>query len=265
VYKNYKSTPILVRGDLEVPHTLPNAFKRLQIDIVLECDSIGDLRTSRDPDEVNWTGTIALLEAAKIAKVSHFVYFSLITQKGGSTSLQNIMTKFEERLALSNMTYTIYQIPGFYETVLLSYMYAIAGGEPVWLPKEDYPIPYTTVSDTAKIVADCLTSSSFYGMVKNKTFKIVGKESWSNEQIITICVNFYKQISPGTNVEIKYVSRNVLRLLSQISYGLDLVPSLDLSSGSEGAPVPENSKHVSKIRELKRTLTPLSKISSWKS
>ena len=65
----------LIYGDLSIPETIPPTLKGVNVII--------DAATVRPTDDYNaekidWLGKVALIEAAKLAKIKKFVFFSVL-------------------------------------------------------------------------------------------------------------------------------------------------------------------------------------------
>ena len=65
----------LIYGDLSIPETLPASLKDVNVII--------DAATVRPTDDYNaeridWQGKVALIEAAKIANIKKFIFFSIL-------------------------------------------------------------------------------------------------------------------------------------------------------------------------------------------
>ena len=135
----------LIYGDLTAPETLPEAFKGVT--------AVIDTSTGRPTDEVNvkdidWDGKIALLQAAKVAKVDRFVFFSILNaDKYTYIPLMKLKAKFEYILQNSGVPYTIFKLSGFYQGLIGQYALPVLEQEPIYVTKETMPVAYMDTED----------------------------------------------------------------------------------------------------------------------
>ena len=107
----------LVYGDLSLPETIPPALKGVSFII--------DAATVRPTDDYNsetvdWKGKIALIEAAKLAKIKKFIFFSVLGASANrAIPLVDLKLKIAESLGSMPFACTIFQCSGF---LYLSYV-----------------------------------------------------------------------------------------------------------------------------------------------
>ena len=163
----------LVYGDLSIPETIPPSFKDVNVII--------DAATVRPTDDYNaervdWQGKVALIEAAKLANIKKFIFFSVLNADENQTiPLLDLKLKVEKRLQESGLNYTIFRCPGFFQGLISQYAIPILEKQKVWLLGESKPVPYLDTQDAAKaIIGSLVTSKSDY-----KTFSLVGPKGWT--------------------------------------------------------------------------------------
>jgi hypothetical protein len=216
VKRKYKYGYTFVFGDLSLPYTLPNAFTRFRIDVVIAGCVSNDSTESSNFIETEWKGTLALLEIAKIAQVSRFIYLSLVGQKvNPSTPLESVKAKFEETLINSGLPYTIYHLPGFSEPLTQEYAYPILTEEAVWVSDKEWGVPYVDSVEVGIMISDSITNTKIAHTTKNEIITMIGKSSWLPSQIIRLCERY-----SGKEANIKYLPRTVIYFLSQVLRGL---------------------------------------------
>lgn len=171
----------LVYGDLTAPETLPEAFKGVT--------AVIDTSTGRPTDEVNvkdidWNGKIALLQAAKVAKVSRFVFFSILNaDKYTYIPLMKLKAKFEYILQNSGVPYTIFKLSGFYQGLIGQYALPVLEQQPIYVTKETMPVAYMDTEDVAKF---CFKSLELPA-TKNSTYALGNPTALLSSEIIKKC------------------------------------------------------------------------------
>ena len=114
----------LVYGDLSLPETIPPALKGISLVI--------DAATVRPTDNYNselidWKGKLALIEAAKLAKIKKFIFFSVLgAAVNDAIPLVDLKLKIAKVLEQSAISCTIFKCSGFFQGIINQY--AI----PVW-------------------------------------------------------------------------------------------------------------------------------------
>ena len=171
----------LIYGDLSFPETLPEAFKGVTMVI--------DASTSRPTDELNvkdidWDGKIALLQAAKVAKVKQFIFFSILNaDKYTYIPLMKLKSKFEYILENSGVPYTIFKLSGFYQGLIGQYALPILEQQPIYVTKESMPVAYMDTTDVAKF---CIKSLKLPN-TKNSTFALGSPDAILSTEVIKKC------------------------------------------------------------------------------
>lgn len=177
----------LIYGDLGLPETLPNILKDVTVII--------DASTTRPNDvlnlkQIDWDGKISLLQAAKVAKIERFIYFSLLnTEKYPFVPLLRFKTKYEKLLKSSDIPYTVFRSAGFFQGLIGQYALPILEKQSIWLTNNTNSISYIDTQDAAKF---CLRSL-IIDITKNRNFSLGGINSWKSDELITSCEKFSGQ------------------------------------------------------------------------
>ena len=171
----------LVYGDLAKPETIPPCLKGIT--------AIIDASTSR-PNEldslknVDWNGKLCLIEAAKKAKIRHFVFFSAQNIEDFSNiPLIKLKQGIEKKLKVSGIPYTIFRLTGFYQGLIEQYAIPILENLPIWVTSDNISVSYMDTQDIAKF---CLRSLQL-PKTKNQIFFLGGAKGWVSSQIINLC------------------------------------------------------------------------------
>jgi len=171
----------LVYGDLSAPETLPEAFKGIT--------ALIDTATGRPTDNLNvtdidWDGKIAVLQAAKTAKIKRYIFFSILNaNKYAYIPLMKLKSKFERILQNSGVPYTIFQLSGFYQGLIGQYALPILEQQPIYVTKETMPVAYMDTEDVAKF---CLKSLKL-PKTENSIFALGNPEALLSSEIIKKC------------------------------------------------------------------------------
>ena len=195
----------LVYGDLSLPETLTPCLYGIQ--------AVIDASTSR-PDDLNslkkidWYGKLALIEAAKIAKIKHFVFCSLANVDSFSEIPFIQMKKgIENRLKLSGIPSTILRLTGFYQGLIGQYAIPILENQSIWTTDEMSSVFYMDTQDIAKF---CVRSLSIEKS-KGKIFVLSGLKPWLSSEIISLCEKL-----AGQKANLNKVSIYLLKFIKQI-------------------------------------------------
>ena len=186
----------LVYGDLSSPETLPDAFKGIT--------AVVDASTGRPTDELNvkdidWDGKIALLQAAKVANVKRFIFFSILNaDKYSYIPLMRLKSKFEYILQNSGVPYTIFKLSGFYQGLIGQYALPTLEQQPIYVTKESMPVSYMDTSDVAKFCIKALELSN----TKNLTFALGSPTAFLSTEIIKKCEELSGQTAKTNQLSI---------------------------------------------------------------
>ena len=194
----------LVYGDLTLPETIPPCL--------IGITSIIDASTSRPDDlsslkKVDWYGKLALIEAAKISNIQHFIFCSLMNlEKFSYIPLMQMKKGIEVKLKESKIPYTIFRLTGFYQGLIGQYAIPILENQPIWVTNENTCVSYMDTQDIAKFCLKSLTITE----TKNKMFALSGIKGWVSSEIITLC----EQLA-GQKAEVSKIPVTLLKIARQ--------------------------------------------------
>lgn len=194
----------LVYGDLSRPETIPPCLKGIT--------AIIDASTSRADEldslkKVDWEGKLCLIEAARIAKIKRFIFFSTQNiEQLENIPLIKVKNGIEIKLKESNISYTIFKLTGFYQGLIEQYAIPILENLPIWVTNENTYVSYMDTQDIAKF---CLRSLQI-PQTQNQTFFLSGSRGWLSSEIINLCEQLAGQQAKIQRVPLfllKFVSR----------------------------------------------------------
>lgn len=197
----------LVYGDLTLPETLSNTLKGIT--------TIIDLATLRPNDEtttisqIDLVGKLALIKIAKISKIKNFIFFSINDNKNDyQIPLILLKKKLETTLRLSNISYIIFKISGFYQGIISNYALSLLEQQTIYIPKNSSLISFLDSRDIAKICTKIIIQN------KDKDSTIIslhGIKKWNSNNIIDLC----EKIS-GQSAKRSIIPLIILNLLKQL-------------------------------------------------
>ena len=194
----------LIYGDLSIPETIPPCFQGIT--------AVIDASTSRPSDldivkTVDWDGKLALLEAAKAAKVKRFIFCSTQNlDKFPNIPLMKMKQGIEIKLKQSQIPYTIFRLSGFYQGLIEQYAIPILENLPIWVTNENTCVSYMDTQDIAKF---CLKSLQLPN-TENKTFFLGGPKGWVSSEIINLC----EQLA-GQSAKVNQIPLFVLKIITK--------------------------------------------------
>ena len=193
----------LVYGDLTRPETIAPCFKGIT--------AVIDVSTSRPTDldslkQVDWDGKLCLIEAAQIANIRRFIFFSAQNvEQFENIPLMKLKYGMEQKLKKSDIPYTIFRLTGFYQGLIEQYAIPILENLPIWVTNENISIAYMDTQDVAKF---CLRSLQI-PQTANQTFFLSGLKGWVSVEIINLC----EQLA-GQTAKVQRVPLVILKVIS---------------------------------------------------
>jgi len=194
----------LVYGDLTKPETIPPCLKGITAIIDASTSRANELESLK---KVDWEGKLSLIEAAKVANIQRFVFFSAQNvEQFENIPLMKVKNGIEIKLKESSIPYTIFRLSGFYQGLIEQYAIPILENLPIWVTNENRYISYMDTQDIAKF---CLRSLQI-PQTKNQTFFLSGSKSWVSSEIINLC----EQLA-GQRAKVQRVPLFILKLVSR--------------------------------------------------
>jgi uncharacterized protein YbjT (DUF2867 family) len=194
----------LVYGDLTRPETIPPCLKGITAVIDASTSRANELDSLK---KVDWEGKLCLIEAAKIANIQRFIFFSTQNiEQFENIPLMKVKNGIEIRLKESGIPYTIFRLTGFYQGLIEQYAIPILENLPIWVTNENTYISYMDTQDIAKF---CLRSLQIPQTI-NQTFFLSGSRGWVSSEIINLC----EQLA-GQQAKIQRVPLFVLKFVSR--------------------------------------------------
>ncbi len=170
----------LVQGDLRYPDTLPPALEGMTAVI----DAAAARPTDASIRQVDWDGKVALIQAAKAAKIDRFIFFSILDcEKYSHVPLMEIKRCTELYLAESGLNYTVLRLCGFMQGLIGQYAIPILEKQAVWVMGDGAPTAYMDTQDIAKFAVRSLQVPE----TEKKCFPVVGSRAWGAYEVIRLC------------------------------------------------------------------------------
>jgi len=193
----------LVYGDLSRPETIPPCLKGITAIVDASTSRASELDSLR---QVDWEGKLCLIEAAKIANIERFIFFSAQNvEQFANIPLMRVKNGIENRLKESDIPYTIFRLTGFYQGLIEQYAIPILENLPIWLTNESTYISYMDTQDIAKF---CLRALQI-PQTTNQTFSLSGSRGWGSSEIMNLC----EQLA-GQPAKVKRIPLFLLKFVS---------------------------------------------------
>jgi len=192
----------LIYGDLILPETIPPCLKGITAIIDASTTRPNDLTAMK---KIDWDGKLALIEAAKVAGIKHFIFCSALNAEQFSfIPLMKMKKRIEIYLKKSDISFTIFRLTGFYQAVIEQYAIPILENLPIWVTNENTCVSYMDTQDIAKF---CLKSLQLPN-TENKTFFLGGPKGWVSSEIINLC----EQLA-GQSAKVNQIPLFVLKII----------------------------------------------------
>lgn len=171
----------LVYGDLTRSETIPPCLRGITVVIDASTSRANELDSLK---KVDWEGKLFLIEAAKVANIQRFIFFSAQNvEEFNNIPLMKVKNGIEIKLKKSGIPYTIFRLTGFYQGLIEQYAIPILENLPIWITNENSYISYIDTQDIAKF---CLRGLQI-PQTTNQTFFLNGSRGWISSEIISLC------------------------------------------------------------------------------
>ena len=172
----------MVRGDLKDPATVKDACDGT--DVVITTASATISRGAGDSiDTVDRAGQLGLVDAARAAGVTHFIYLSFSGNINTPSPLHDAKRAVEERLKASGMKYTIVRPSIFMEVWLSPHAgFDPVGGQVRIYGSGDQPVSVISAADVAEYLAACVDNPA----AMNQVIELGGPEALSYNAIVSL-------------------------------------------------------------------------------
>ena len=169
-------------GDLKLPETIPKNFKGIKT--VIDASTLRLDDNIARIEEIDLLGKLCLVKAAKSANIKNFIFFS-ITENDDYKSilLMKLKNKVENILKNSEISYSIFQLSGFYQGLILQYAIPILEKEEIFIANDLNS--YIDSQDVARICVNFLNKN--IKLEKKETIALKGEKNWKSKDIIKIC------------------------------------------------------------------------------
>ena len=195
----------LIYGDLILPETIPPCLKGITAIIDASTTRPNDLTAMK---KIDWDGKLALIEAAKVAGIKHFIFCSALNAEQFSfIPLMKMKKRIEIYLKKSDISFTIFRFTGFYQALIQQYAIPILEGFPIWITDEQIDISYIDTQDIARF---CVRSLQL-PKTKNKVFILEGPKRWLSLDIIKLC----EQLA-GQSANVNQIPIFILKLFTNV-------------------------------------------------
>ena len=205
----------LIYGDLSIPETIPPCLQGIT--------AVIDASTSRPTDleivkTVDWDGKLALIEAAKAAKVKRFIFCSTQNlEQFSNIPLMKMKQGIEIKLKEAQIPYTIFRLTGFYQGLIEQYAIPILENLPIWVTNENTCVSYMDTQDIAKFCLKALQLPE----TENKTFSLGGPKGWVSSEIINLCEQLAGQSAKVNQIPL-FVLKSVTTFLGFFEWGQNI-------------------------------------------
>ncbi|WP_072620549.1 NmrA family NAD(P)-binding protein [Spirulina major] len=195
----------LIQGDLCDPETLAPALDGVE--------TLIDAATTRATDslrirQVDWDGKVALIQAAKAAKIKRYIFFSILNAEHfPNVPLMEMKHCTEKYLAEVGMDYTILRPCGFMQGLIGQYAVPILDNQVVWITGLGSAIAYMDTLDIAKFAIRAAETPA----AANRTLPVVGPRAWGAYEIIRLCERLAGQTAKTARLELP-----ILRIIRAI-------------------------------------------------